>query len=88
MELSRSEVYSRVPLLLFSSTHLPVVMPTPPVLIISCHLLGSGHDWGGLATEITNNAPYTVEVLHLEMVPWFFRLYLHTLLISEGIREY
>jgi phosphatidylinositol glycan class T len=60
------------------------IMPEPPELLVSRHLVGSGHDWGGLATEITNSAPHTVEVLYLEMVPWFFRLYLHTLSVSQA----
>jgi phosphatidylinositol glycan class T len=59
-------------------------MPGQPPLLVSRHLVGSGHDWGGLATEITNSAPHPVEVLYLEMVPWFFRLYLHTLSVSEA----
>ena len=65
----------------------PSVMPRSPELLVSRHLVGSGHDWGGLVTEITNSAPRSVEVLYLEMVPWFFRLYLHTLSVSEGERE-
>jgi phosphatidylinositol glycan class T len=50
--------------------------------MLSRHLVGSGHEWGGITTEITNHAPHTVEVLYLEMVPWFFRLFLHTLSVS------
>ena len=59
-------------------------MPAAPSLLVSRHLVGSGHDWGGLATHITNSAPHTIEVLYLEMVPWFFRVYLHTLAVSQG----
>ena len=64
------------------------VMPEQPELLVSRHLVGSGHDWGGLATEITNSATHTVEVLYLEMVPWFFRLYLHTLSVSQGVESF
>ena len=53
--------------------------------MLSRHLVGSGHEWGGLAIEITNHAPHSMEVLYLEMVPWFFRLYLHTFSVSEGM---
>ena len=60
-------------------------MPAPPVLMLSQHVVGSGHEWGGLMVEITNHATHPVEVLYLEMVPWFFRLYLHTLSVSGGI---
>lgn len=62
------------------------VMPAPPVLMLSHHVVGSGQEWGGLTVEFTNHAPHTVEVLYLEMVPWFFRLYLHTLSVSGGMQ--
>lgn len=65
----------------------PLAMPAPPVLMLSQHVLGSGHEWGGLTVEFTNHAPHIIEVLYLEMVPWFFRLHLHTLSISGGIQE-
>ena len=57
-------------------------MPAPPGLVVTRHLVGSGHEWGGLTTEITSHAPHTTEVFYLEMVPWFCRLYLHTLSVS------
>lgn len=65
----------------------PLAMPAPPVLMLSQHVVGSGHEWGAIAVEFTNHAPQVIEVLYLEMVPWFFRLYLHTLSISGGIQE-
>lgn len=46
---------------------------------------GSGHEWGGLHTEITNHHPsLEMRVLYLDMVPWFCRVYLHTLQINNG----
>ena len=62
-------------------------MPASPPLQIHRHLTGSGHEWGGLTTEISNLAEEEVEVLYLDMVPWFCRVYLHTLAVSGGGSE-
>ena len=60
-------------------------MPSPPLLHTQRVLLGSGHEWGGLYTEITNNHPGSeVKLLYLDMVPWFCRVFIHTLQVDNG----
>lgn len=47
--------------------------------------VGSGHEWGGLHTEITNHHPsLEAKLLYLDMIPWFCRVYIHTLQITNG----
>ena len=44
---------------------------------------GSGHERGGIITEITNQDPQlSLLVAVLDMVPWYFRVLSHTLDIS------
>lgn len=60
-------------------------MPSVPVLSVQRYLSGSGHEWGGLHTEITNNhASNSLKVLYLDMIPWFCRIYIHTLQVESG----
>ena len=50
---------------------------------------GAGHEWGGLEVQLHNRGGKPLRVLYLDMVPWFVRIYLHTLRIEavgeEGI---
>ena len=60
-------------------------MPQPPLLTIQRSLKGSGHEWGGLYTEITNHHPSSeIKLLYLDMIPWFCRVYIHTLTVENG----
>lgn len=44
---------------------------------------GSGHERGGIITEIINQDPqFSLLVAVLDMVPWYFRVLSHTLDIS------
>lgn len=61
-------------------------MPQPPLLTVQRYLRGSGHEWGGLYTEITNHHPTDgIKLLYLDMIPWFCRVYMHTLAVNNGI---
>ena len=45
--------------------------------------LGSGHERGGIITEVINQDPqFSLLVAVLDMVPWYFRVLSHTLDIS------
>lgn len=58
----------------------------PPLLTVQRFLKGSGHEWGGLYTEIINHHPKAeIELLYLDMIPWFCRVYIHTLTVENGI---
>ena len=60
-------------------------MPLAPVLSVQRYLSGSGHEWGGLHTEITNShASESLRLLYLDMIPWFFRVFVHTLRVENG----
>lgn len=60
-------------------------MPRPPLLTAQRSLKGSGHEWGGLYTEITNHHPTTgIHLVYLDMIPWFCRVYIHTLTVENG----
>jgi len=45
--------------------------------------LGSGHEWGGLVVRLYNRHPTeSVNSWLLSMVPWFVRLYYHTMTVT------
>ncbi|KAI8609329.1 GPI transamidase component PIG-T [Chytriomyces sp. MP71] len=43
------------------------------------HLTGYGRERGGITFRLTNTSPHPKTVTHLEVLPWFLKLYLHTL---------
>ena len=47
---------------------------------------GAGHEWDGLEVQLHNHGGKPLRVLYLDMVPWFVRIYLHTLRI-EAVGE-
>eukprot|EP00092_Neocalanus_flemingeri_P011697 GFUD01012613.1.p1 GENE.GFUD01012613.1~~GFUD01012613.1.p1 ORF type:complete len:606 (-),score=156.63 GFUD01012613.1:198-2015(-) len=53
-----------------------------PVLTASRHLTGAGQERGGIRASIKNMGREPITVVYLDVVPWFLRLYLHTLKIS------
>ncbi len=60
-------------------------MPLPPLLHTQRLLKGSGHEWGGLVTEVHNNHRHSsVRVLYLDTIPWYFRVFIHTLSVQNG----
>lgn len=46
------------------------------------HARGFGVYSGGLSVTITNSLPSDISAIYLDMIPWFFRMYLHTLVIE------
>ena len=66
--------------------YLFVAMPYVPVLNVQRFLSGSGHGWGGLHTKITNgHTSNTFKLLYLDMIPWFCRVFIHTLHVENGV---
>lgn len=57
----------------------------PPVLHLQRYLTGYGQDYGSIVCEITNTETESIQIVYTDYIPWFLRLYLHTLKIeSEG----
>ena len=57
-----------------------LVPPTSPPLYAERSLMGYGQERGGVQTILTNPSPDTpVEFVYFESLPWFMRIYLHTL---------
>ena len=53
---------------------------------VCVYMPGAGHEWGGLEVQLHNCEGKPLRVLYLDMVPWFVRIYLHTLRI-EAVGE-
>jgi len=53
-----------------------------PVLTASRHLTGAGQERGGVRATIRNMGKDPLTVVYLDVIPWFLRLYLHTLKIT------
>ena len=47
---------------------------------------GAEHEWDELEVQLHNHGGKPLRVLYLDMVPWFVRIYLHTLRI-EAVGE-
>jgi len=53
-----------------------------PALTATRYLTGAGQEHGGIRATIKNMAREPITVVYLDVVPWFLRLYLHTLKIT------
>ncbi|KAI0138964.1 Gpi16 subunit, GPI transamidase component [Hypoxylon sp. NC0597] len=57
-----------------------MVKPETPLLYAERSFTGHGYERGGVRTILTNPSPDTeVEFVYMESLPWFMRIYLHTL---------
>jgi len=56
----------------------------PPVLHTLRYLSGYGQEYGSIVCEITNNAEEVIQIVYMEYIPWFLRIYLHTLSITSN----
>ncbi|KAI0173460.1 Gpi16 subunit, GPI transamidase component [Hypoxylon sp. FL1284] len=67
-----------------------IVTPETPLLYAERSFTGHGYERGGVRTILTNPSPDTeVEFVYMESLPWFMRIYLHTLKthIEGGLRS-
>jgi len=66
--------------------HIYGIVRSPPVLI-SRHVVGTGQERGGIVTTIRNTCSTPLTAVYLDLVPWFLRLYLHTLSVEVDGQE-
>ncbi|KAK0388846.1 hypothetical protein NLU13_5089 [Sarocladium strictum] len=53
--------------------------PEEPLLYAERSLMGHGQEHGGVQAILTNPSDTEVEFVYMESLPWFMRVYLHTL---------
>ena len=53
--------------------------PETPLLYAERSLMGHGQEHGGVQAILTNPSDSEVEFVYMESLPWFMRVYLHTL---------
>lgn len=59
-----------------------------PVITAQRYVSGVGQQNGGIRCSIENNSPDTpVTVSYLEMIPWFLRLYFHTIRLTSNGKD-
>lgn len=46
------------------------------------YLTDWGQEFGGISVQITNHQTKPVEILYFEMIPWYLKVYYHTLSIK------
>lgn len=56
-----------------------LVEPRRPLLYAERSFTGHGQEYGGVQAILTNPNPFEVEFVYLESLPWFMRVFLHTL---------
>ncbi|KAF4122062.1 GPI-anchor transamidase subunit T [Geosmithia morbida] len=61
-----------------------VVEPQTPLLYAERSFTGYGQEHGGVQAILTNPSDTEVEFVYMESLPWFMRIYLHTLATSTG----
>lgn len=59
----------------------PIDLPSPP-LHAARSITGYGQERGGIQTTLSNPNDSPLEVVYLESLPWFMKVYLHTLKAS------
>jgi len=67
----------------YSKPHIYGIVHSP-ALTAARHLTGAGQEHGGIRATIKNMAREPITVVYLDIVPWYLRLYLHTLKITVG----
>ena len=55
-----------------------------PILTASRYQSGTGQERGGITAELKNSGSDPVTVVYLEVIPWYLRVYLHTLEVTTG----
>jgi len=61
--------------------HIYGIVRSPPVLV-SRHVVGTGQERGGIVATIKNSCNTDITATYLEIIPWYLRVYLHTLNIQ------
>lgn len=61
------------------SDGLEIVEPETPVLFAERSFIGHGQEHGGVQAILTNPSDEEVEFVYMESLPWFMRIYIHTL---------
>ncbi|UNI18045.1 Subunit of the glycosylphosphatidylinositol transamidase complex-like protein [Purpureocillium takamizusanense] len=56
-----------------------LVQPERPLLYAERSFMGHGQEHGGVQAILTNPSDTEVEFVYMESLPWFMRIYLHTL---------
>ena len=56
-----------------------LIAPARPLLYAERSFTGHGQQHGGMQAILTNPNSFEVEFVYLESLPWFMRIYLHTL---------
>lgn len=57
----------------------------PPIIHANRYIAGYGQEHGGIHCSIYNNHPSkSIKVLYLDVIPWFLRVFSHTLSISNN----
>lgn len=64
----------------YKKEHLHSRVDAPP-LSVTRSVTGYGVSKGGILCKIENKMKKPIEVMIMEVIPWYFRIYLHTLLI-------
>ena len=58
-----------------------------PRIYATRYFKGHGNEKGGIVTKIFNNGQKPLKVVFLDIIPWYLRVYLHTLKVTNGKAE-
>ena len=50
-------------------------------------ITGHGNEKGGIVTKIFNEGQKPLKIVYLDIIPWFLRVYLHTLKVTKSNGE-
>ncbi|XP_033101551.1 GPI transamidase component PIG-T-like [Anneissia japonica] len=61
---------------------------TPPAVYGQKYLTGYGQEKGGISCILHNNDPSkSLRTIYLDIIPWYMRLYLHTIKITNSVKH-
>jgi len=55
-----------------------------PKIYATRYLKGHGNEKGGIVTKIFNEGQKPLKIVYLDIIPWFLRVYLHTLKVTKS----
>jgi phosphatidylinositol glycan class T len=71
---------------LYQRDHLYSDVSSPPIFATR-YISGYGVSQGGIVSRLSNKLKTSVLVIYLEVIPWYLRIYMHTLRVqSDGVR--
>ncbi|RWS07996.1 GPI transamidase component PIG-T-like protein [Dinothrombium tinctorium] len=72
---------------LYKKNHVYASTTNPPPVFASRYITGYGVSQGGITCDIYNKLDKSVQIVYFDIIPWYLRIYVHTLKITVANKE-